>query len=104
MSVDSLLSDLNSRIMKELNDSNPKYQSRLELNRRIQEQGGLIDYSSHPLVLGDTFGDQDMEFQLVNEVGDFSSGLVLVTVNDLPSTRLLHEAVMPKQYILSLIF
>ena len=103
MPVASLLSDLNSKILAELNASNPEYHRRLEENRRIQEQGGLIDYSSHPLVLGDTFEDQDVAFQLINEMSDFSSGLTLVTVNDLPSTELLHESIMPKQYILSLI-
>ena len=103
MPVGTLLSDLNNRIMKELNDSNPEYQRRMETNRNIQEQGGLLDYSSHPLVLGDTFGDQDVELQIVNAVSDFSSGLVLVTVNDLPSTQILQDAILPKQYILSLI-
>ena len=103
MPVGTLLSDLNNRIMKDLNDSDPEYQHRMETNRTIQKQGGLLDYSSHPLVLGDTFGDQDVELQIVNAASDFSSGLVLVTVNDLPSTQILQDAILPKQYILSLI-
>ena len=62
-----------------------------------------IDYSSHPLVLGNTYDDQDVEFQLVNPISDFTSGLLLVTVNDLTTNELLHEAMMPKKYLLDLI-
>ena len=102
MSVGAILETLNRNVIKDLNEANPDYLQRLRKNQKIQENGGLIDYSSHPLVLGDVYEDQDIEFQLVNSVSDFTSGLLLVTVNDIITNEMLHDAMLPKQYVLDL--
>ena len=103
MSCEALLNVLNQKVVEEVNELNPDYQNRIQSFKKIQKHGGLIDYSSHPLVLGDAFDDRDIEFQLVNDLTDFSSGLVLVTINDLACNEMLHDSILPKQYILSLI-
>lgn len=60
MPVYELLEKVNQKILQDLNDLNPDYKERLKTLQNIQRQGGLIDYSCHPHVLGDAFYDEDI--------------------------------------------
>ena len=57
---------------------------------------------SHPYVLGDVYSDHDIIFQAVNDLNDFTSGLSLVTVNDLEGFDEIRNNVVLRQYLLKI--
>ena len=104
MTLDQLLTQVNQKVLKEMNEFNPEYQERLEIMQKIQKHGGLIDYSSHPYVLGDTFFDEDIEFEPINDPGTFTSGICMVALNDPEIREHLHNLILPRQYLLGMVF
>lgn len=98
------LSQAHDKILKELNDSNPEYQERLKNMKKIQSQRGLIDYSSHPLVLGDGYDQEDLYFNAVNDLDEFTSGLSLVSINCDETFEKIKSSVFLRQYMLDIEF
>ena len=102
MQLHELLEQVDKKVLKEMNDFNPEYDDRLANFEEIQKHGGLIDYSSHPHVLGDTFHNEDLEFEPVNDPGTFTSGLCLVSLNDHVIWDQLNNVILPRQYLLNI--
>jgi hypothetical protein len=97
--LDDLVRDVNKILLKDLNEFQPE-RADLTDNKNIQQNGGLIDYSNHPLVLGDRFHDDDLEFEEVNQLNIWTSGLSLITVNDSEIQEKIKNLVLPRQYLL----
>ena len=102
LAMQDLLKTVNDKIIKELNLKNPEYAERLEKIHQIQKHSGLVNYSSHPYVLGDGFTDDDVIFEPVNNLSEFTSGLVLVGVNDPEIREQIRTLVLPRQYIMQI--
>jgi len=97
-----VIKDVNDKVLKELNEANPEYAERLKLMQKIQNEQGLIDYSSHPFVLGDVYSDDDIVFQAVNNLNDFTSGISLVAVNANEDFEEIKNSVVLRQYLLKI--
>ena len=91
---------VNDKLIKQINDYNPDFQNRIEEIEKIQDQNGLIDYASHPHVLGDAFDNQDFIFEPINELNEFTSGLCLITVNAPEIYQAFKDQVLLRQYLL----
>lgn len=95
---DDYHSQVNNSMLRELNDVNPEHACRLEMMQKMQSSGGLIDYSSHPYVLGDAISNEDIIFEKVNDIGYHTSGLSLVAINASDIRQAVKQTVLPKQY------
>ena len=74
MQLNELLDQVDKKVLKEMNGLNPEYDDRLANFEEIQKHGGLIDYSSHPHVLGNIFYENDLKIEPINDPGTFTSG------------------------------
>ncbi len=86
-----LLSDLNDLSTEEKTENQDQMS-------KIQQEGGLIDYSSHPLVLGSLFEDEDLITNKVNSPSEHQSGLLLFTVNDGDHCDVIKDFRLLRQY------
>lgn len=95
-----LLNDVNDKIISELNKNNPETNQRYEIIENIQKEGGLIDYSSHPNVLGDGYDTHDIELDAINDLSEFSSGLSVISINAPDLAKNIREDIPLRQYLL----
>lgn len=95
-----MLNDINAKIVSELNHNNPETNERYESIEIVQNQGGLIDYSSHPNVLGDGYDTNDIELEAINDLSEFASGLSLISVNAPGLAETIRSDIPLRQYLL----
>ena len=100
--LETFLEKVNEKVIQQLNESNPDYKDRMKYLESVQDTNGLVDYSSHPLVLGDAYEDEDFLFQPVNNISEFSSGLSIISVNAPKIHEEFTNQVFLKQYFLKM--
>ena len=61
-----------------------------------------ILYFSHPYVLGDVYSDEDIVFQAINNLNDFTSGISLVAVNANEDFEEILNSIVLRQYLLKI--
>ena len=59
-------------------------------------------FSSHPYVLGDVYSDEDIVFQGINSLNDFTSGISLVAVNANEDFEEIQNSIVLRQYLLKI--